>query len=165
MGKVLIAYATKTGTTADAAALLAKRLTKPFSLYDLSKKPRAAELDLRAYDIIVLGTGMYCGRPRRELAAFCRENEALLRGKKLFLFTCGIGSEQEEIGYLRKELPAGVMEHIVLYRHVGGEIRLDRLGALARFGLGQYLKHCEVKPALSGEAIGVLGAAIDKEGE
>ena len=165
MGKVLIAYATKTGTTADAAAMLAKQLTKPFNLYDLSKKPRAAEPDLRAYDTVVLGTGMYCGRPRRELAAFCLENEALLSGKTLYLFTCGIGSEQEEIGYLRKELPASVMEHITLYRHLGGEIRLDRLGLLARFGLGQYLKHCEVKPALHGEVIKALGVAINQEGE
>lgn len=165
MGNILIAYATKTGTTADAASMLAKRLTKPFHLYDLSKRPRAAAPDLRAYDTVVLGTGMYCGMPRHEMAAFCRDNEAMLGGKKLYLFSCGIGSEQEEIGYLRKALPAGIMEHLEGYRHLGGEVRLEKLGWLARFGMKQCLKQCASKPALDGGAIDALAAAIDMEGD
>ena len=77
MGRILIAYASKTGATADAAAALAKAIAAPCTLYDVGKQAYTGEgaaqythenaPDVCRYDAVVLGTAMYIGKPRRAL--------------------------------------------------------------------------------------------------
>jgi menaquinone-dependent protoporphyrinogen oxidase len=165
MGKILIAYASKTGTTADVAAMLAKRLACAADLYDLRRGQRAQAPDLCAYDAVVLGTAMYMGRPMRAMAAYCNANEAALVAKPLYLFTCGIAEEAEEQPYLNKTLSERLTAHARAYRHLGGELRLNRMSPFARFAMGQFLKTHDQKPGLNVEAIEALCQIIKKDEE
>ena len=173
MGRILIAYASKTGATADAAAALAKTIAAQCTLYDVGKQAYTGDgaarytdeiaPDVCLYDAVVLGTAMYMGKPRRALVDYCRRNEAALAGRRLYLFTCGIGTEAEDGAYLRQALPQSLTGHAALYRHLGGEVRLARLGLFERFAMAQYLKNCATQPTLDGDAIKALGLAIEKD--
>ena len=172
MERILIAYATKTGTAADVALQLAHRpKLPPVDLFDcrahtltpLGEAPRAlpaARLSLAPYRAVALGTGMYMGKPLRALSDFCAGREAELAALRPVLYTCGIGTEEEDRRYLTRALPAGLMESATLYRHAGGELRLARMGALSRLAMRGYAREHAAALGLNPEAIRALGDAL-----
>ncbi len=157
MKKILLVYASKTGTTQDAALEVAKRLSVPTDFYnckderfesgDMTKvNMKPYELNWDSYELIIIGTAMYIGSPLKEIKAFCKKYQDKLIHKGLSFFTCGVGTETEDKAYLWKCLPKEVSQKILLYRHLGGEIREDRLSTFSRFAMREYVKQHE--PAL-----------------
>lgn len=151
MSKVLIVFASKTGTTQDAAAEAASHIPMPCDIYDcrngLLKKDDSTQekinpghLDWNSYAMIVIGTAMYMRSPMKEIKSFCMANKEKLMQKKLVFFTCGIGSEAEDREYLYKSLPQEISHAILHYRHLGGEIRENRMNALLRLAMREYVK-------------------------
>ncbi len=166
MSKILLVYASKTGVTQDAAMELAKFLSIPCDIYNcrdellyregligVGLKP--SELKWSSYEIIVIGTAMYMGSPMKEVKSFCKKYQEQLIQKRLICFTCGIGTETEDKAYLWKHLPKEVSRSILLYRHLGGEIREERLNGFSRFAMREYGKQ-------HGLATGINYAMIKK---
>ena len=164
MEKVLIVYASKTGTTQDVAAVLAERTGA--ALYDcrantlvgadgrqVKQQPRLAD-----YGVVVIGTAMYIGAPMKEAKRFMKAHNAELTQKPLMLFTCGVGTEEEDGAYLRKHLPEGVQPR--LYHHMGGEIRPERMSGFARMAMKEYEKKHGVRPSIDWDAVDALSGAI-----
>lgn len=161
MKKALIVYASKTGTTKDAAAGLAGMLGMEVDRYDCRSRAmsgrglngRKAEPPISQYDVVVLGTAMYMGAPMGAMKRFMTTRQKELCRKPLAYFTCGIGDEQGDGQYLRNHMPELLKKEPLLYRHLGGELRMDRMSAFARMAMKEYEKKCEVKPGINRDAM------------
>ena len=159
--KMIIIYASKTGVTEDVAREMAKKLGGNCALYDCRNQlltnaqpsMHATVPDLTGYDLVILGTPMYMGKPMKEITRLLAEHEAALSRVSLAFFTCGMGTAQEDSGYLLKSLPASLREKNPAYYHMGGEIREDRLNPLERFAMRQAMKTTRSAPQIDHRAV------------
>jgi menaquinone-dependent protoporphyrinogen oxidase len=85
--KVLVAYGTKYGATAEIAERIGQVLRDAGLGTDVKAADRAG--DPGRYDAIVLGSAVYIGQWRKEAAKFFKENEAALAQKPVWLFSSG----------------------------------------------------------------------------
>jgi len=170
MKRALILYASKSGTTKNAAESLARALESDCDLYDLRKsalytldearkRQPMRTLDLSAYRAIALGSAMYMGRPVKPYLRFCAERCADLLLQPLFLFTCGIASAEEEQSYLWPLLPEPLTRHAGELHHFGGELRADG-GLMQRMVLKEYEKKNTAAPTLDAGAIARLAELL-----
>ena len=63
--------------------------------------------------------------------------------------------------YLRSHLSAALMQHAVIYRHLGGEVRPDRMNAFERLAMKEFEKRHGKAPGIDESAVGELCAAIN----
>jgi menaquinone-dependent protoporphyrinogen oxidase len=84
---ILVAHASKKGSTAEVAAFVAKRLGERGLIADVRK---AAEVeDLAFYDGVVLGGSLYFGRWHDEARTFLSRFETALAERPLAVFALG----------------------------------------------------------------------------
>ena len=131
--KVLIAYASKTGTAASCAERLESELRGvDVTLADLEKE--APELD--AYDVVVLGSSVRFGKTRASFQAYLKSNrEALLQKEHGFFLCCGFGHEFER--YEKKAIDEGLRETAFASMTFGGLFKLPNASFWERFLLRQ----------------------------
>jgi menaquinone-dependent protoporphyrinogen oxidase len=159
--KVLVAYASRHGSTTGIAQRIADGLASAGAQVDL--RPVGDAGDPAAYDAVVLGSPVYDGRWPPEASAYVQANTAALADRPLWLFSVGafgdthrlIGSmvtrEPRDIGPLRDSLRprayrvfAGAVEREqwpwygrLLYRAFGGRFGDSRdWGAIEAFAGG-----------------------------
>lgn len=85
--RVLIAYGTKNGSTAEIAEWLAQVLRERHVQADTRL---AAEVDdLGPYDAVLLGGGLYAGRWQRDATRFARRHRGALGRRPVWLFSSG----------------------------------------------------------------------------
>ena len=151
MASLLIVYASKTGTTKDIANGFAEKFTSFCDIYDCRERvikysgleQRSIDIKdiiVKDYEIVVLGTAMYMGKPLKELTHFCKIHQNELKKKKLILYTCGVGTQEEDQKYLWNCLPDPITKSARLYLHLGGEIREDKMGCFSRMAMKEYVK-------------------------
>lgn len=87
MSKVLVAYATNSGSTGEVAASVAEELTRVG--HSAEVKPITNDLDVSGYDAVVVGAPMIFGWAA-EARTFLRRNQSALAGKKVALFACAM---------------------------------------------------------------------------
>jgi menaquinone-dependent protoporphyrinogen IX oxidase len=164
--QILIVFATKRGTTNDVAISIAHKLNMPVHLFDCKNKTLRCKSgnefqllhnkpNLDEYDLVIIGTPMYMGAPLRAVKQFCEHNKASLVSHDLVFFTCGVGTEQEDSQYLQAHIPQSLFEKSILYKHLGGEIREDKMNALERLAMKEYVKN-------NGPIKGIDHLAIDE---
>ncbi len=85
--RVLVAYATKYGATAEIAARIGQTLREAGLATDVM--PAGQVKDLAPYQAVVLGSALYMGRWRKEAANFLQHNEKALTAKQVWLFGSG----------------------------------------------------------------------------
>ena len=121
--RILIAYASKNGSTASCAERLAKGLNGlDVTLADLAQAhPNAAE-----FDMVIVGAGVHHHRFPAPVARFLREQKEILLTKKLGLFLlCGIAEEQ--VYYMEKLFALDLRERAFEVAFFGGSLRYDGL--------------------------------------
>jgi menaquinone-dependent protoporphyrinogen oxidase len=74
--RILIAYATKAGSTADTAARMGEVLSRKGHLVDVM--PINAVTDIGAYQAVVLGSAIRRGRVLTEITTFIEKNQSVL---------------------------------------------------------------------------------------
>ena len=84
---VLVAYGTKYGATAEIAEKIAEVLAGTGLKCDVRSADKVS--DLSAYSAVVLGSGVYIGRWRKEAARFLQTHEAELAQRPVWLFSSG----------------------------------------------------------------------------
>ena len=85
--RVLVAYATKYGATAEIAEKITEVLRS--SGLTVEVRPVASVSDLSAYEVIVLGSAVYIGKWRKDAVKFLKANEKALAQRKVWLFSSG----------------------------------------------------------------------------
>ncbi len=85
--KVLVAYGTKYGGTAEIAEKIGQVLRDGGLTADVLPAERVG--DLAAYKAVVLGSAVYVGAWRKEAANFLKANADALAGKMVWLFSSG----------------------------------------------------------------------------
>ena len=161
MKKILICYSSKTGTTKNAAEKIAQTLKSPCTLFDLGDSGRKS-LQLSEYNVVIIGTSMRIGTPRKDFISFLKQNKGELAKKKVILFTCGIAPEEQNKKYLFKRVPEVIEIDKILYRHLDGELNLDKFKGFDRPVIENYLKK-NPAPVLNLRAINEICSAAERE--
>ncbi|WP_127361104.1 flavodoxin domain-containing protein [Actinacidiphila soli] len=85
--RVLIAYGTKNGSTAEIAEWIAEELREQG--IDTDVRSAAAVRDIAPYDAVVLGAGLYAGGWQCDAARFARQHRQALTQRPVWLFSSG----------------------------------------------------------------------------
>jgi menaquinone-dependent protoporphyrinogen oxidase len=97
-GKVLVAYATKYGATAEIAEKIGEVLGEAGLCVDVLAADKVREV--RDYEAVVLGSGVYMGRWRKAAAKFLKANERALGEMPVWLFSSGPTNEGDPVELL-----------------------------------------------------------------
>lgn len=120
--KILIAYAGKTGGSAEMCGLLATLLPNhTVVLADLT----AGDTPSLDVDYVVLGGAVRFGRLMPAARRFIRENEGKLTALPHSLFLCCAFHEQFE-NYMDRVFPTGLVESAEKTVYFGGELNLSK---------------------------------------
>ena len=85
--RVLVAYATKYGATAEIGEKIGQVLRRTGLDVDVLAVDRVN--DLTPYNAVVLGSAFYMGRWRKEATKFLKNNEKVLAERPVWLFSSG----------------------------------------------------------------------------
>lgn len=121
--KILIAYASKYGTTRSCV----ERLTDALKGLDVTVADLATQQpDVTTYDIVVAGSAVYMGRLMPAARKFFQQNADALTQKRLFLFLCcGISHEYEY--YREVVFPKALRDAAEQSLYFGGRLSTDGL--------------------------------------
>ncbi len=97
--KVLVAYATKHGATAEIAEKIGQVLREAGLQADVVPIDRIS--DLAQYKAVVLGSAVYIGQWRKEAANFLKANEEALAKRSVWLFSSGPTGEGDPVEVLK----------------------------------------------------------------
>jgi menaquinone-dependent protoporphyrinogen oxidase len=110
MESVLVAYATKYGSTGEVAEAIAERL-RSLGL-EATARPAREVKDLSGYSAVVLGTALYFFRWRGEAHRFLRRNRKDLASMPVAVFGLGpIEDKPEQFTGARAHLDKGLAKH------------------------------------------------------
>jgi len=93
--KVLVAYATKHGSTAEIAEKIGQVLRE--AGLDTNVLPASPVDDVAPYDAVVLGSAVYIGGWQKNAAKFLNVNENALAEKEVWLFSSGPTGEGDPV--------------------------------------------------------------------
>jgi menaquinone-dependent protoporphyrinogen oxidase len=103
MERVLVAYATKRGSTREVAESVAETLRT--TGLDVDVHPAGRERDLSAYDGVVVGGSLYMGRWHRDARRFLARHRRTLANVPVAVFAIGpLRLEQDELAESRRQL-------------------------------------------------------------
>lgn len=170
MSNTLIVFASKYGTTQKIAQKIAAGLKATAVCYDCKtqtiisadSQQKVKQVNLADYGTIILGTAMYIGMPLSAFKKFCATHEKELLSHPVGLFTCGVGTSQEDEGYLRKALPAALNSHATSYAHLGGDVVPERMNAFERMAMKEYVKQHGPAAGINEQAIAEFCDALNK---
>lgn len=143
-----VVFASRHGTTAEVAGLLATELGPGSVTCDLADGPP----DLSRYDAIVFGTPVYAGKPRPELGRFL--GQANLEGKRIGLFVCGMEVDPtKRAAEMSAAFPPDLAARATTIAFLGGRFRFDLMNAAERFIIGRIAKTKVNQDAIDRDAI------------
>ncbi|GLX01922.1 flavodoxin domain-containing protein [Microtetraspora sp. NBRC 16547] len=87
MARVLVAYGSTRGSTAEIAEWIGRALREEGHQVDVVAAGDAA--DVRAYDVVILGGAVYARRWHKDARRFARRHAATLRALSVWLFSSG----------------------------------------------------------------------------
>jgi menaquinone-dependent protoporphyrinogen oxidase len=103
MDTMLVAYATKHGSTREVAERVAATLEGEGLAVEI--RPAAEVDDLTPYDRVVLGTALYMGRPLPDARRFLRRHRGALASLPFAVFAMGPKTlEPDDVAGARKQL-------------------------------------------------------------
>ena len=150
MLRILIAYATKTGSTAHCADLLAAALEKAGLPEPVIADLSAGRPDPAAFDGIVVGGSIRAGR--LHLTRYAKT----LAGKPFAFFLCNAADEQTET-LIRENLPEPLLRNACCTASFGGSLELDKQTGfdrlIVRAILDSLAKEGRQPPKIHGERI------------
>lgn len=101
--RILIAYATKHGSTREVAEAIADTLAEEGLVVEV--RPARDAVDLEPFAAVVLGGCLYMGRWHADAPAFLRRHAAALRARPLAVFAMGpLTLEEKDVAGARAQL-------------------------------------------------------------
>jgi menaquinone-dependent protoporphyrinogen oxidase len=97
--RVLVAYATKYGATAEIAERIGQTLQQ--TGFDATVAPAERAGDPAGYSAVVLGSAVYAGSWRKEAAAWLEAHATALAGRPTWLFSSGPTGEGDAVELMK----------------------------------------------------------------
>lgn len=133
LSKVLVAYGTTSGSTAQIAEAIADVLREEG--VTVEAMPARSVTDLEPYDAVVVGGGLYAGRWHKDARRFVRRHARELSRRPLWFFSSGpldASASERDIppvpGVRRAMIRLDVQEHVTF----GGCLEEGAKGFIAR---------------------------------
>lgn len=129
--KVLIAYATRFGTTEKCADILAETLKEKNLEVEIVNIKKDKGIKLEDYDFIAVGGSFFIFRMNALVNKFIKKNLNILLNKKTGIFMCGSEEDnwEEEI---KKGFPEELLDRAVAKGYFGYEFNLDKMNPIFR---------------------------------
>ena len=132
--KILIAYATRFGTTEKCVNMLAEILRKKnleVELVDIKKNKRVKPED---FDMVIVGGSFLIFKMNAYVVKFVRRNLNTLLNKKTGVFMCG--GEEDWEKEIKKGFPEELLDKAVVKGYFGYEMLWDKMNPIIR-SMGQ----------------------------
>jgi menaquinone-dependent protoporphyrinogen oxidase len=127
--KILIAYRTKYGTAAACARTLLEKIGGDTVLADLAD---ARDVNVREYDVVLVGGSIYGGKVQRTVVSFCERNRVALLQRKVGIYLCCLYQGEDALMQLQSAFPDWLIAHSFARALPGGEIHYAKLTLLDR---------------------------------
>ncbi len=127
--RTLIAYRTKYGTAAACARILLEKIGGDTVLADLAD---ARDVNVREYEVVLVGGSIYAGKVQRSVVSFCERNRAALLQRNVGVFLCCLYQGEDALMQLQSAFPDWLLAHAFARALPGGEIHYSRLTLLDR---------------------------------
>lgn len=121
MNKILIVYASKSGTTEKCAYRLAKEL----KLVDVVNLSSNNNIDLSNYQTIIIGGYIRMGLLSKKVKRFIKENEDILKNKNVAYFIC-CGFIENKEKYFKNNINSYMLDNSIIYDSFGGELNIKK---------------------------------------
>ena len=121
--KTLILYSSKYGFTKKCVDYLSSKIKGEIYIVNINDEK---DINLGYYNNIIIGSPVYMGLINGDLKKYINENIDLLLTKKVYLFlSCGVLKNMDT--YLKANFDEKFLNHIIISKCFGGELRLDKL--------------------------------------
>jgi menaquinone-dependent protoporphyrinogen IX oxidase len=153
MNKILVTYATNSGTTAEVAKAIMEEIRKSGTKVELL--PIAEVRELASYSAVVLGAPMIMGWHRAAMQ-FLSGNKKGPAGMPLAIFvTCMSLTKRGETKF--EDVPVSVDENLPTLPQNAGRLTIKEHYSLVSNYLRPILRACPCKPV----SVGVFGGRLD----
>jgi menaquinone-dependent protoporphyrinogen oxidase len=128
--KILIAYATRFGTTEKCAGMLAGILREKNLEVELVNLKKNIRVKPENYDLTIVGGSFLIFRMNAFVKKFVKRNLNILLNKKTGIFMCGIDEDWEN--EIKKGFPEELLDKAVAKGYFGYEIILNKMNPMFR---------------------------------
>jgi len=138
--KLAVIYASKHGTTEKVATYIFEKLKEKseVEIFSLTINPNP---DISKFDVIILGTPVYAGKPNKKMTSFCQKNISGLLEKKINLFVCGMDPNKEkQEKELNEAFPELLYQKATVKEFLGGEFLFEKMNFIERFIIKKIAK-------------------------
>lgn len=126
--RILIVYASKTGTTERCAGILGQNL-KDVTIINLTATQNE---DINKYDLIIIGSPIRMGMIDKRVKDFISKNSKLFKNKKVAYFIC-CGFSENWKQYYEQNFPKELLDNAITYESFGGEMNLEKQKGFDKF--------------------------------
>ncbi|MDF2947238.1 MAG: hypothetical protein K0S51_1917 [Bacillales bacterium] len=159
--KTIIIYATKQGSSEEAAQFLKNKLNGEVSLVNLLK---GKVPPIKEFDTVIIGGSIYAGKIQKKLSAYVKENLPKILTKHVGLFICAAHFDPEVI---KKELvasfPEELFNHAIAKDAFGYKIQREKLNFIEKAIVKKIMGIAENTNKLSVERIEDFARKIQSE--
>ena len=131
--KVLIAYATRGGATAEIARMIAGDLSGRGIEAEMVEIRGAAKLPFGDYDAVILGASINAGMIQNRMKRFSEAREDELCSLPLYIYVSCLAQGEEARGYIEQNFSPRLNAHSSGRFAPGGIINFARLPWIKRF--------------------------------
>lgn len=136
MKKILVAFATKYGSTAEIAQKIGEVLISSSLDTDVLPVDRTCALD--RYEAVILGSAVYIGKWRKEAVKFLTSNENMLIDRPVWLFSSGPTGEGDPVELLKgwrfpvqlEQIANRIRPRDIVVFH--GSVKMDKLNFIEK---------------------------------
>ncbi len=125
----LIVYSNSHGATTSGVDLLAAKLVGRVMSVDLKKNENP---DPSNYEAVVVGGSVFDGQMPKRVRRYLEARSALLKTKKLGLFTSSLAEGDKAEKELQGAFPADLIAHAAAKGHFGVDVAIDRMNFLEK---------------------------------
>ena len=128
--KILIAYATRFGTTEKCASLLAENLKEKGNAVELVDLKKDRKVKPEDYDIVVIGGSFMAFRMNAFVKKFVKRNLSHLLRSKTGIFMCGADENWET--EIKKGFPEELLDKAIAKGYFGYEMKWEKMNPMIR---------------------------------
>ena len=128
--KILIAYATRFGTTEKCAGMLAEILKEKAHEVELADLKKNIRVKPENYDLVVVGGSFLAFRMNAFVKKFIKRNLDTLLNTKTGIFMCG--EDEDWKNEIKKGFPKELLDKAVAKGYFGYEMNWDKMNPMVR---------------------------------